>query len=123
MDFLSCTVMLAGVDAATAVKFHDALTRRGLNVLRVADGRTVFAGFDEELPDLLVVPERLPDMSAAQLCHHLRLNTATRGIPVLVLVEDPDAARERGVLERGADVCYCMPAAPAFLPFRVCTRL
>lgn len=123
MDFLSCTVMLAGVDAATAVKFHDALTRRGLNVLRVADGRTVFAGFDEELPDLLVVPERLPDMSAAQLCHHLRLNTATRGIPVVVLVEAHDEASEREVLERGADVCFCMHDDPAYLLFRICTLL
>lgn len=123
MDFHACNVMFAGVDAALETRLGEVLAQTGLKLRSSVDGRSVFAGFDEELPDLLLVPERLPDMTAVQLCQHLRLNAATRGIPVVVLMQAGHEGHEREVLERGADVCFCVTDDPAFLLFRIRTLL
>ena len=104
MDFLSCTILFAGVDAACEQRLVAELDKRGLSGRIAVDGRTVFAGFDSELPNLLVVQDPLPDMSAAQLCLRPRLTSATRGLPVVVLVSQHDAVQEQEILERGADV-------------------
>ncbi|AQT05918.1 hybrid sensor histidine kinase/response regulator [Acetobacter persici] len=103
--------------------FSSLLTQRGLQVQSVSTGCQAFAGFESQLPDLLVVAGTLPDMSVARLCQRLRVNAVTRSIPVLVLLEAPDAEQERLVLEQGADACLSRQADPAFLMFRVCGLL
>ncbi len=123
MDFLSCTILFAGVDTACEQRLVAELDKHGLGVRIAADGRAVFAGFDTELPNLLVVQDHLPDMSAAQLCQRLRLTSATRGIPVVVLVGEHNAAQEQEILERGADACFCITDDPVFLIFRICALL
>ncbi|ASL39957.1 MULTISPECIES: ATP-binding protein [Acetobacter] len=123
MDFLSCSILFAGVDAAWQAHLETLLQARGLRVKSVADGRSAFAGFDEDLPDLLVVPARLPDMPATQLCQRLRLNAATRGIPVVVVLPEANSRQESEILERGADCCFSMADNPLLLVFRICALL
>lgn len=119
----SGTVLLVGLDAVGEGAFSALLTQRGLQVQSVSTGCQAFAGFESQLPDLLVVAGTLPDMSVARLCQRLRVNAVTRSIPVLVLLEAPDAEQERLVLEQGADACLSRQADPAFLMFRVCGLL
>ena len=119
----SGTVLLVGLDPVGEGAFSSLLTQRGLQVQSVSTGCQAFAGFESQLPDLLVVAGTLPDMSVARLCQRLRVNAVTRSIPVLVLLEAPDAEQERLVLEQGADACLSRQADPAFLMFRVCGLL
>lgn len=123
MQFLSCTVMFAGVNAQAMACLRDVLSMRGLDLRSVPDAAAVFSSFDEVLPDLVVVPETLPDMAATRLCQHLRLNAATRGMPVVVLLSARDPAREHELLDRGADACFCMEDDPVILLFRICALL
>lgn len=123
MTILSCNILLVGVDAARREDFSALLSQRGFQVTCALNGKQAFEGFETHLPDLLLVPAMLPDMSAGQLCQRLRLNAATRGIPVVVITEAPDPELERMVLEQGADACFCSQADPAFLMFRICALL
>ncbi|MCI1438258.1 MAG: ATP-binding protein [Acetobacter indonesiensis] len=123
MNFLSCTIWLVGVEDAEQDHLSVLLTQRGFSVRTLADGKSAFQAFDTTLPDLLVVSACLPDMPATQLCQRLRLNAATRGIPVVVLTEQTDSAVEREVLERGADACFSAKGDPVFLMFRICALL
>ncbi|GAN67483.1 ATP-binding protein [Acetobacter orleanensis] len=123
MTVRSGNILLIGLNGTGAEEFSVLLSQRGLQVAHAASGREAFTGFEAHLPDLLVVPATLPDMSAAQLCQRLRLNAVTRGIPVLVLVETQDAEQERLILEQGADACLSRKTDPAFLMFRICALL
>ncbi|OAG76644.1 two component sensor histidine kinase [Acetobacter malorum] len=123
MTLRSGTILLAGLEPAQREAFSALLSQRGLQVRCALNGRQAFEGFEDHLPDLLVVPAALPDMSAAQLCQRLRLNAVTRGIPVMVLVETQNPEQERLILEQGADACLSSQADPAFLMFRICTLL
>lgn len=123
MQFLSCTVMFAGMNAQAMACLRDVLSMRGLDLRSVPDAAAVFSSFDDVLPDLVVVPETLPDMAATRLCQHLRLNAATRGMPVVVLMPEHNPGREHELLDRGADACFCMEDDPVILRFRICALL
>ncbi|MFT8307310.1 ATP-binding protein [Acetobacter malorum] len=123
MTIRSDNILLVGLEPERREAFSALLNQRGFQVRSVLSGRQAFEGFEDQLPDLLVVPAALPDMSAAQLCQRLRLNAVTRGIPVLVLVEAQNPEQERLILEQGADACLSSQTEPAFLMFRICTLL
>lgn len=123
MNILSCNILLVGLDAIRCEDFSALLSQRGFQVKAVENGRQAFEGFEAHLPDLLLVPASLPDMSAGQLCQRMRLNAATRGIPVVVVTDTPDADLEQMILEQGADACFYSQADPVFLMFRICALL
>jgi len=58
---------------------------------------------NQQHPDLLVVDYHLPRMSGDELIRHLRLNTATRSLPVIMLTDEATAEAEYKGLESGAD--------------------
>lgn len=123
MNFLSCTIWLVGVANAESERLVAQFSQRGFKVLVFPDGKAAFNGFDASLPDMLVIAASLPDMAASQLCQRLRLNSVTRGIPVVVLTHAADAVVEHEVLGRGADACFPLNGDPAFLMFRICALL
>ena len=54
----SGTVLLVGLDPVGEGAFSALLTQRGLQVQSVSTGCQAFAGFESQLPDLLVVDRR-----------------------------------------------------------------
>lgn len=54
-------------------------------------------------PDLLVVDYHLPRMGGDELIRQLRLNTATRSLPVIMLTDEATAEAQFKGLESGAD--------------------
>lgn len=123
MNFLSCTVWLAGLAGAVEERFVHLLQQRGFSVRVLPNGAAAFTAFEQALPELLIVPSDLGDMTAIQLSQKLRLNAVTRGIPIVVLTETADPQLEKEMLERGADACFCMTSDPLLLMFRICTLL
>lgn len=101
MNFLSCTIWLVGVGGAECDHLVAQFSQRGFKVQVFPDGKAAFGAFDGSLPDMLVVAASLSDMSASQLCQRLRLNSVTRGIPVVVLTQAADVVVEHEVLGRG----------------------
>ena len=103
--------------------FQDALIKSGMNLHLFEDGRSAFARFGSDMPDLLLVSEQLDDMNVVEFCQRLRLTAGTRSVPVIVLTSGEDTQFERDLLNNGADVCFCQNTDPLLLVFRICTLL
>jgi signal transduction histidine kinase len=58
------------------------LTRAGLNVEQVATGKAALERV-RELPDLVILDVKLPDISGYQVCHQIKSDRATAAVPVL----------------------------------------
>lgn len=62
-----------------------ALTRAGYDVTTAADGDEALSQACEKLPDLILLDMLLPKMSGPDVLKALKLNPATKAIPVVVL--------------------------------------
>ena len=58
------------------------LTRAGLNVEQVATGKAALERV-RDLPDLVILDVKLPDISGYQVCHLIKSDRATAAVPVL----------------------------------------
>jgi two-component system, NtrC family, sensor kinase len=58
------------------------LIRAGLNVEQVATGKAALERV-RELPDLVILDVKLPDISGYQVCHQIKSDRATAAVPVL----------------------------------------
>jgi two-component system, NtrC family, sensor kinase len=79
------------------------LEAHGFAVERVASAEAALDRLNEQLPDLVVSDYHLPGISGGELARRLRLNAATRSIPVLMLTEASEPGLEREGIESGAD--------------------
>lgn len=77
------------------------LSRSSLRALSAGSARTLLEAAASELPDLIVLSDDLPEMSASDILRRLRGDERTRGIPILVVAR-PD--RTDGTLRREGDV-------------------
>lgn len=102
-------------DPAAARLISYTLEQKGYQVLAVSDGREGLRRAREEGPDLLILDIMLPSMDGFQICRHLRAESRTSRIPILML-----SAKARGVdkaygIMVGADVYLTKPTDPAEL--------
>lgn len=62
----------------------------GFSVVGVRTGRKALEVIEQARPDIVLLEQILPDMTGLDLLTRLKRNTATRGIPVLMLTSDRD---------------------------------
>jgi adenylate cyclase len=80
-----------------------ALTAEAYEVITAADGLTALKLIDSAAPDLVLLDIMMPGMSGYDVCRNIRVNEATRLLPVVMLTALNDVAdRIRGI-EAGAD--------------------
>jgi two-component system sensor histidine kinase/response regulator len=91
-------------DSATqALKLQRMLQNEGCDVVCAATAERAIEELNRQVPDLVIVDYRLPDVHGDELCRRIRMNMSTRGIAILMLTaEETDAAELHG-LESGAD--------------------
>lgn len=91
------------------------LLREGFEVKEASTG-TEALQLAEEIPDLILLDVRLPDISGFEICQKLRDKLLTTTIPVLLLTATyhDDMSRVRG-LECGADGYLTQPIEPKVL--------
>ncbi len=87
------TILLVEDSETQALHLQSLLGQAGLRVIWASDGE---AGLDmarKWLPDLIVLDVQLPGMNGFQVCQHLKEQTATAEIPVIILTrhDDPEA--------------------------------
>ena len=61
------------------------LERQGYNVVTAFDGRQALEKIAEARPDLVICDVMMPQMDGFELLRHIRLNRATRELPVIML--------------------------------------
>ena len=77
------------------------LSRASLRALSADSARTLLAAAASEAPDLIVLSDDLPEMSASDILRKLRGDERTRGIPIVLLAQTD---RNGGSLRREEDV-------------------
>lgn len=97
------TILLVEDSATQALHFGEKLEQEGLAVEYARDAREALAAIDKHTPDLVIADYLLPGTTGDELCRRIRLNAATRAIPILLLTGSGDVNVERRTLEAGAD--------------------
>ena len=75
------------------------LNKRGFDVLQASNGFHAFVLANEELPDLIVMDVRMPNLSGLQVTRSLKDSSHTKKIPVLIATAfliDEEELRQSG---------------------------
>jgi CheY-like chemotaxis protein len=81
---------------------ESALHHAGYEVICAEDGESALEMAKTQAPDLILLDMILPKMGGPEVLTHLKIDPATKGIPVVVLSSLSEKNRER-LLEAGAE--------------------
>ncbi len=95
------------------------LERAEHTVLRAADGNIAVNVAIEKLPDLIVLDLMLPGQDGYQVFQHLKEDSRTKNIPVLMLTAKSEVGDRITGLKLGADDYVTKPFSPRELVLRV----
>jgi len=99
------------------------LEAEGVTVISADNGDEALLCVEEHAPDLIVLDWMLPGVSGIEICRRLKLQPATRAIPiVMVSARGEDVDRVRG-LETGADDYVTKPYSVAEFMARIRNQL
>ena len=84
------------------------------------NGREALESASREKPDLILLDVHLPDMNGMEVCKHLKSDSRTRHIPVLMLTGEARTAPEQvNGLDNGAEDYLLKPISPKVLLSRI----
>jgi CheY-like chemotaxis protein len=107
--------LITARDAETRRLYAEFLALSDCRTEQAEDGREALAKVFSRQPDVVVTETHLPGINGFDLCALLRQDSATRGIPILLVAgETFDADLERGETV-GADAVLAEPCHPATL--------
>jgi len=99
------------------------LEKAGHSVERLTSGATVMPKLRGRATDLVILDLMLPGMDGLLVCQAMRADTATAGIPIIMLTARGEEADRIKGLELGADDYVTKPFSPKELVARVAARL
>ncbi|MCW3696763.1 phosphate regulon transcriptional regulator PhoB [Burkholderia cenocepacia] len=95
------------------------LKHAGMHPLEARDASVARSLIAEVLPDLILLDWMLPGMSGLQFLRHLRADSRTRDVPVVMLTARDDERDRIDGLEAGADDYLAKPFSPKELVARI----
>lgn len=95
------------------------LEREGFEVLQAADGGKGLRMAGEKLPDLIVLDLMLPGMDGYEVLKHLKEESMTKRIPVIMLTAKGEVIDRITGLKLGADDYLSKPFSPRELVLRL----
>jgi len=95
------------------------LEKAGFAVEQLANGRDALASIASRPPDLLVLDLMLPQVDGLEICRVVRSNSATAGLPIIMLTARGEESDRIVGLEIGADDYLAKPFSPNELVARV----
>jgi two-component system alkaline phosphatase synthesis response regulator PhoP len=104
-------------DIADLVKYH--LEKEGLSARTVADGKQALDLIVRDHPSLIILDLMLPGVDGLEMCRRLRAQSATQGIPIIMLTARAEEVDRIVGLEMGADDYVPKPFSPRELVARV----
>jgi two-component system NtrC family sensor kinase len=113
------TILLVEDSDTQALHMQLTLEAEGYQVHRVASAEDGLSAIMDELPDLVIADFHLPGMNGDELVRQIRLNVATRNLPVLMLTEARGSELERQGLESGADAYVPKSSGPELIVLRI----
>ena len=104
-------------DALEVLGFN--LKNAGYEVTTADDGDNALKKARQQLPDLILLDLMLPEIDGLEVCKLLRRDTATSGIPIIMLTAKASEIDRVVGLELGADDYVTKPFSPRELVLRV----
>ncbi|MCP5517505.1 MAG: response regulator transcription factor [Verrucomicrobiales bacterium] len=104
-------------DAVDLIAFN--LKAAGFRVTAAPDGEVALKKARQESPDLIVLDLMLPEVDGLEVCKILRRDTATAGIPIVMLTARAEEVDRVLGLELGADDYITKPFSPRELVLRI----
>ncbi|MBC8506058.1 MAG: response regulator, partial [Chloroflexi bacterium] len=95
------------------------LTDAGCNVRAFANGAQAWEAIQENLPDLVLLDIRMPQMDGLTVCGMLKKNPETQFIPVVIVTALDAEDEELNAIEAGADDFITKPFNSVILLTRV----
>ncbi|HEU5196135.1 MAG TPA: response regulator [Methylomirabilota bacterium] len=95
------------------------LEREGFRCRTAGSGGEAMARVRSRAPDLIVLDLMLPGMDGLEVCRRLRGDSATAGLPIIMLTAKADEVDRIVGLELGADDYLAKPFSPKELVARV----
>jgi CheY-like chemotaxis protein len=96
--------------------YRDVLTESGFFVREVDDPLSGYEQAVRDLPSIIVADIRMPGiLDGIELTRKLKVNTATRAIPIIVLTAYADDETRTEALRAGAALFFIKPCAPDVL--------
>jgi two-component system sensor histidine kinase/response regulator len=96
-------ILIVEDSATQAFMLSHILEEQGWSTVVAAQADEALAEINREQVDLIVVDYHLPGVRGDVFCRQVRMNINTRGIPILMLTVEGNAATEVTGLESGAD--------------------
>lgn len=88
------------------------LTIAGYEVREAEDGKSALKSIHHDPPDLILLDVLMPRMNGFEVCRHVRADSATAHIPILILSARTDSrSREEG-MHAGATKYLTKPISP-----------
>lgn len=113
------TVLVVEDEAAIAELVALNLRHAGFDVRVVGDADAAQAELDDVLPDLVLLDWMLPGQSGLQLTRRWRLDSRTRGMPIIMLTARSEEADKIAGLDAGADDYLTKPFSTKELLARI----
>jgi putative two-component system response regulator len=111
-------VLIVG-DSVEARSVHRLLVREGVRALSVPDPGDATRALDASGASVIVLDIDVAHDDAVGLCHHVKRNSATRLIPIVLLSDDRQKEHRLGGIEAGAEALLTKPFDPDELLARV----
>lgn len=96
-----------------------ALRRAGFGVREAEDSQQARVQLADKRPDLVLIDWMLPDMSGLELTRHIKRESATRDLPVIMLTARAAEGDKVAGLDGGADDYVTKPFSPRELLSRI----
>lgn len=89
------------------------------NVIKLSNAKKALNTIKKELPDLIISDIMMPELNGIELCNHLKNDTLTSHIPIVLLTAKVTKEQKRIGLETGADAYVTKPFDTQTLKVRV----
>jgi len=106
-------------DPATSRLVDYSLRHEGYQVITSSNGLEGIRKAHSESPDLVILDVMLPGMDGFEICHRLRSEPATAGLPILMFSAKAQEIDKDTGIKVGADDYLTKPSAPAEIVSRV----
>ena len=104
-------------DIAELIRYN--VERAGYQARVVADGRQALQLIRREPPDALLLDLMLPGLDGVEICRRVRAETATCGLPIIMVTAKGEETDRVVGLEMGADDYLVKPFSPRELVARL----
>jgi two-component system phosphate regulon response regulator PhoB len=94
------TALVVEDSPVQAIALQQLLEQQGLQVLRAVDGRVGVAMAERYSPDVIILDVQMPEMDGLEACRHLKQNSRTKHIPIMMLT----SRSEPTMLTQGLDL-------------------